>query len=426
MNEDLLSFIWRFQYFEKKALHTDENLPLSVIRTGHRNADAGPDFSEARISIDGVIWVGSIEIHVKASDWYLHEHEQNGAYGKVILHVVWENDCTALRRDGTVVPTLTLNGLVQAQVLERYRKLIDERQHIPCQSQFPTVDQIRKYAMLDRVLLERLERKATEIQQMLDANQHDWEQTAYEWLGKHFGFKLNDAPFVRLTRIVPWKIVRKHVDRPQQVEALLFGASGMIGGESEEVYVRQLQQEFRFLSVKYKIADQIMQPHEWKFARLHPAGFPTVRLAQFARLLCNSGGILNRFITAGHFDDVRALFRIEQSAYWREHYRFGKKARGTVPAFGADAGNSLIINAAAPLLVAYSRQRQQPALLDKAVYWLSEIPAENNRITREWTSLGMRVKTAADSQALIEWYNNYCTPKRCLECTVGAALVRGI
>lgn len=425
MNEDLLSFIWRFQYFEKKGLQTDQNRPLSIIRPGHRNHNAGPDFPDARLMIDGVLWVGCVEIHVRSSDWFVHAHQHDGAYDGVILHVVWENDAPATRRDGTTVPTLVLNGLVTASVIERYRLLQDEKETVPCHSQFAAVSQIQKYAMLDRVLLERLERKALEIQHLLETNQQDWEQTAYQWLGRHFGHKLNDAPFLRLTTIVPWKVIRKHADRLIQVEALLFGCAGLISEDSEDVYIRQLQQEFRFLSAKYRLHDRIMQPHEWKYARLRPAGFPTVRMAQFARLLCNTGGFLNRFVVSEHFDEVRDLFRISQSAYWREHFLVGRKARKQVPALGQEAADLLIVNAAVPLLVACSLQRQQPELLDKAIYWLSEIPAEDNRITREWTSLGMRVKTAADSQALIEWFNNYCTPRRCLKCTVGGALIRG-
>lgn len=331
MNEDLLSFIWRFQYFEKKALHTDENLSLSIIRPGHKNADAGPDFSEARVLIDGVLWVGSIELHVKASDWYFHEHEQNGAYDGVVLHVVWENDREVIRHDGTPVPTLTLNGLVKASILERYRRLLDEKEAVPCHRQFATVDHIRKYAMLDRALLERLERKASEVQQLLETNGQDWEQTGYQWLGRHFGFKLNDAPFQRLTRIIPWKVIRKHTERLLQIEALLFGCAGLVPDDSEDIYARQLQQEFRFLGAKYRLLDNVMQPHEWRFARLRPAGFPTVRLAQFAKLLSNTGGFLNRIVISDHFDEVRALFRIGQSAYWREHYTFGKKSRAQVP-----------------------------------------------------------------------------------------------
>lgn len=424
MHEDLLGFIWRFQYFEKTGLATDEKLPLSVIRPGQRNSNAGPDFSEARLVIDGVLWIGSIEIHIKSSDWFLHAHERNAAYDGVILHVVWENDKPAMRKDGTPVPTLSLNGLVKAAVLERYRSLQDEQETIPCAKLFASADPILKYSMLDRVLLERLDRKAREVSKLLEVNQNDWDQTTYQWLGRHLGFKLNDAPFQRLTGILPWKLVRKHADRLIQIEALLFGCAGLLADNSPDIYVRQLQKEFRFLGAKYQLHPHTMAPHEWKYAKLRPAGFPTVRMAQFASLLSNSGGFLNRFVTSESFGELRSLFQIEQSAYWREHYLFAKKARAKVPVMGSGAADLLIINAAVPLLVAYSKLRQQPELMDKAIYWLSEIPAENNRITRAWASLDMRVKTAADSQALIEWSNVYCSQRRCLECTVGGALIR--
>lgn len=425
MNEDLLSFIWRFQYFEKNDLRTDEHYALSIVRTGHRNSNAGPDFSESHLVIDGVLWVGSVEIHVRASDWFLHSHEENGAYQGVVLHVVWENDRQASRKDGTPVPTLSLKGLVQDAVIERYRLLQDEKETIPCSSAYPAVDQIQKYAMLDRVLLERLERKAKEVTWLYETNRKDWDQTAYQWLGRHFGFKLNDAPFQRLTGAVPWKIIQKHTDRSMQIEALLFGCSGLADVNSDDVYVRQLLKEFRFLANKYKLHGAVMESHEWKFAKLRPAGFPTVRLAQFARLMCTPGSFLTRFLNAETFAELQTLFQIEQSDYWREHYVFGKKAKSPVPTMGTDAANLLIINAAVPLMVAYSKQKQLPDLLDRAIYWLAEIPAENNRITREWASMGMRVKTAADSQALIEWYNGYCKPRLCLDCVVGAGLVRG-
>lgn len=424
MHEDLLGFIWKFQYFEKSGLVTDENLPLSIVRAGQRNSDAGPDFSGARLVLDDVLWVGSVEIHVKSSDWFLHAHDLNAAYDGVILHVVWENDKPAMRTDGTAVPTLSLKGLVSAAILERYRSLQDEQQTIPCAQLFATVDPILKYAMLDRVLLERLDRKAKEVSGLLEVNLNDWDQTTYQWLGRHWGFKLNDMPFQRLTGILPWKLVRKHADRLIQIEALLFGCAGMLAGESPDVYVRQLQKEFRFLGAKYKLHLNTVAPHEWKYARLRPAGFPTVRMAQFASLLCNSGGFLHRFVTSESFEELRRLFQVEQSAYWREHYLFAKKARAKVPVMGSEAADLLIINAAVPLLVAYSKLRQQPELMDKAIYWLSKIPAEKNRITRTWASLDMRVKTAADSQALIEWSNAYCAQRRCLECTVGGALIR--
>ncbi|MCF2519012.1 DUF2851 family protein [Dyadobacter sp. CY351] len=426
MNEDILSFIWRFQYFANEALCTDEGSQLSILRTGHRNANAGPDFSEARVNIEDCQWVGSIEIHVKSSDWFLHNHETDPAYETVILHVVWENDRPIIRHDGTLLPTLTLKNIVNQSVLERYATLQDETETIPCASMFAQVHDIQKYGMLDRVLLERLDRKAALVMDLLSNNNNDWEETAYQWLGRHFGFKLNDAPFARLTEIVPWKIIRKHREKVNQIEALLFGCAGLIPTDSNDPYIRQLRAEHQFLSAKYGLKDQQMNGHEWKNLRMRPAGFPTVRLAQFARLLHKNGNLFPEIISAQSFSNLQGMFQIEQSDYWQDHYLFGKKSKGKVPFLGKDSANLLIVNGAVPLLVAYAKHRQQPELLEKAIYWLSEIGAEKNRITREWEILGMNVKTAADSQALIEWYNNYCTFRKCLECTVGATLVRSV
>ncbi|TLU99477.1 DUF2851 family protein [Dyadobacter luticola] len=424
MNEDILSFIWRYQYFETANLQTDENLHISVIRTGYKNVNSGPDFSQASVIIDEVHWHGSVEIHVKSSDWFVHTHEKDRAYENVILHVVWENDKPVVRNDGTLIPTLTLKGLVKMAVLEKYAALQDVKTGIPCAGSFAEIAEIHKYAMLDRVLLERLERKAGEVLHLLEINQNDWEKTTYQWLGRHYGFKLNDHAFARLTRITPWKIIQKHRDRLVQVEALLFGMAGMIPDDSDENYVRQLRKEFQFLSAKFRLSEETMQPHEWKFAKLRPAGFPTVRLAQLARLLSKTGNLFLMLTTAEPIADLQEIFHAPQSEYWTEHYVFGKKSKNKVPAMGKDASALLVINVVAPLLVAFSKQKQQPEMLDKAIYWLSQVPAENNHILREWANLGMRVKTAADSQALIEWYNNFCVPRKCLECTVGGILVR--
>ncbi|KQS31041.1 DUF2851 family protein [Dyadobacter sp. Leaf189] len=426
MNEEILSFVWRFQYFDSANLLTDENLSISVIRTGYKNTNAGPDFLEAGVVLGGVHWYGSIEVHVRSSDWFMHAHEINPAYESVILHVVWENDKPVLRQDGTLVPTLSLKGLIKDTVLQRYSLLQDQHEGIPCHALFNQIHEIHKFAMLDRVLLERLSRKAGEVAALLEVNKNDWDQTAYQWLGKHFGFKLNDPAFLRLMQIVPWKILRKHRDRPLQIEAILFGTAGLIPERSEDVYVRMLQQEFRFLGSKYKLAEQQMNAHEWKYARLRPAGFPTIRISQLAQLLSAESTLFSQIISLESFADLQQLFHLRQSDYWTQHYVFDKKAAAPVPAMGKDAGALLIINGIIPVLVAYSKHRNQPELLDKAIYWLSQLPSENNRITREWATLGMQVKTSADSQALIEWYNNYCMPKKCLECTVGAGLVRAV
>jgi hypothetical protein len=429
MNEEILSFIWRFQYFEMSALQTDEGQSLSIVRPGLKNTNSGPDFSGARVTIAGVDWAGCVEIHTKSSDWFQHLHESDPVYESVVLHVVWENDKPVYRTDGSLLPTLTLKGLVHLSVIERYNQLIGENDEIPCSKSFDQVSEIHKLAMLDRTLLDRLYKKGSLVIDLLNENNQDWEETSYQWLTQHFGFKLNDPAFLRLSQILPLKVILKHRDNLLQVEALLFGCAGLIPEietdletAEESVYPRELRREFQFLAAKYRLSQ--MQHHEWKFMRLRPPGFPTIRLAQLAVLLSKSNGLFSTFTGAKDVSQLHKLLNLHQSGYWQNHFLFGKKSKTKVPFMGKDAANLLIINAAVPLLVAYSKQRQQPELLERAMKWLSEIRAENNQITRKWETLGMKVKTAADSQALIEWYNGYCTQKQCLKCSIGMSLIR--
>ncbi|CAG4994490.1 hypothetical protein DYBT9275_01403 [Dyadobacter sp. CECT 9275] len=423
MNEDILSFVWRFQYFEKTSLHTDHGQLLSVRQTGLKNADAGPDFSGARIEIGGIEWAGDVEIHVNASDWNRHEHSADQAYESVILHVVWNNDVPIVRKDGTLLPTLTLNGIVRLSILHRYAQLQNAPWDIACGNQFPDADSILKFSMLDRVLLERLEKKALNVISLLEANQNDWEETTFQWIGQHFGFKLNDPAFLRLCRITPWKILRKQKDS-FRIEALLFGNAGLIPDNGGDEYVTGIQREYDFQVKKYRMENQKMNSNEWKFLRLRPSGFPTIRISQFAYLLSRTEHLFSTLISARNLKDLHAILSLRQSAYWTTHFNFEKTANKKVPFMGNEAKNLLVINAVIPLLVAHARTRQEPQLLETAMAWLTEIPAENNRITRLWQTLDMKVNTAADSQGLIEWYNHYCSSHNCLDCIVGSKLIK--
>jgi hypothetical protein len=427
MNEDILSFIWRFQYFNAEQLSTDEGQALTVLRTGTHNTHAGPDFSNTRVTLDGVEWIGCVEIHVKASDWMLHRHQDNEAYESVILHVVWENDMKIVRSDGTVLPTLSLNGITRRSVIERYHLLCDTDENIPCSSHFSEVNELLKLSMLDRVLIERLDAKAARVIELLQINQQNWEETAYQWLSQHFGFKLNDSSFLRLSQIIPWKILQKHRTALSQIEAILFGTAGLLPQSSvapDDEYVAELKREFQFLSNKYGLGGRNMEMHEWKFLRLRPSGFPTIRMAQLAKFASSNSSVFNILIHAESLKELQSLFALSQSEYWSRHFQFGKPSGSTVPTMGRSAADLLIVNAVVPLMVAYARQRSLPTFLDKGLAFLSEIPAENNHIIRTWGKMNMHVKNAADSQALIEWHNVYCTGRRCLECNVGAALVR--
>lgn len=424
MNEDFLSFVWRYQYFDRVNLCSQSGEQVQILRVGQLNTDAGPDFADARILLDGIEWAGSVELHVKSSDWDAHQHPTDAAYESVILHVVWEDDRPVQRQDGTLIPALVLNSRVKAAVRERYTLLMDSKAEIPCAPQFREVPRLPKIAMLDRVLLERLETKAARVTELWERNNRDWEETAYQWLAQHFGFKLNTPAFLRLAQHVPLKVLQKHRNSGLQTEAILFGTAGLIPETSEDAYVKNLRKEYQFLAAKYDLLPRQMGTHEWKFLRLRPAGFPTVRLAQWAVLLQREAGLFASLTSLEDATSLRQMFRVSQSEYWKKHYQFGKESASEVPDLGKDAADLLIINAAVPLLVAYARQRDQATYLDRAVRWLEQLPAEKNHITRTWAGLGMRVTTAFDSQALIEWHNQYCVQKCCLQCSVGAALVR--
>lgn len=415
MNEDILSFIWRFQYFDSSDLQTADGQIISVTHPGIRNSDSGPDFSNARIQIDGVSWAGAIEIHVNASDWDRHGHKN---YESVILHVVWNDDKVLFRNDGTTIPTLALNGKVRHSILKRYALLQNSVDSIPCGNQFAEVNDILKFSMLDRVILERLNKKADLVLNLLDQNQNDWEETAYQWIGQHFGFKLNDPPFLHLCQITSWKTVRKLHTNRLQLEALLFGNAGLISDSEDDEYIATLRNEYAYLCQKYNI-QTTMNAHEWKFLRLRPPGFPTVRLSQFAHFLQKTQNIFSDIVAKRGLSSYREMFSLKQSAYWTRHVMFGKKTKSVVPFMGESSQNTLIINAIISLLVAHSKWKQEGQFPQYALDLLATIPAENNKIIRLWENLNIECKTAADSQGLIEWHNQYCVQKRCLDCTVG-------
>jgi hypothetical protein len=425
MTEDFLYFLWQFQQFEKADLKTTTNEVVQVLAIGRQNYDAGPDFSQSRLLIDGIEWAGNVEMHIRASDWHLHQHTHNRAYDSVILHVVWENDKPILRPDGSELPTLELKLVTDRALLANYKNLLERSQTIVCQSQFSEVTNIQKFSMLDRSLMQRLERKAEFVHELLTRNQNDWEETAYQLLAHNFGFKINAEPMLRLAQNLPLKILQKHRDNITQIESAFFGQSGLLHqAENSDGYIETLQREYAFLDSKYNLKTNQLTTHEWKYMRLRPANFPTVRLAQLAALVQNNASLFSLCINVENVDAFIKSLQVKQSGYWQEHYQLGKQAAGKVPNLGKTSIENILINTVGPLLVAYSQHRDNRDFMDKAIYLLENLPAEHNHITEQWQSLGLSIKTAFDSQATIELYNNFCTQKRCLNCNIGAALVR--
>ena len=425
MNEDVLSFLWKFQYFERQNLQTETGENLQILAVGQRNGDAGPDFMNARVLIDGLEWVGNVEIHVKTSDWQRHAHTHDHAYDSVILHVVWENDALINRPDGTFLPTFALKNRVQPHFLIKYYALIQSSAVIPCAAQFADVADLSKISMLDRALTQRLERKAVFVNELWARNQQDWEETAYQLLAHNFGFKINSEPFLQLAQGLPFKILQKHRDNLTQLEALLLGQAGWLeNSDVSDEYVETLRREYAFLAAKYDLKPQQMQAHEWKMLRLRPANFPAVRLAQLAALVQAQPSLFSLFINVANAADLIKTLQIKQSNYWQKHYLIGKEATGKVATLGRSSAENILINTVVSLLVAYSQAKDNRDWLDKALSLLENLPAEQNHITDIWKDLGLPIKSSFDSQAAIELYNQFCTPKKCLQCNIGVALVR--
>lgn len=425
MSEDFLYFLWQFQYFDKTNLQTTVGEALQILSVGQRNTNAGPDFLNGRVLIEGIEWVGNVEMHLRSSDWHRHTHTLDRAYDSVVLHVVWENDIVIQRPDSTFVPTLELKTLTSRKLLYKYQALTESKEVIPCASQFVNSAEIQKRSMLDRALMQRLERKASAVHEMRERNHQDWEETAYQLLVQNFGFKINAEPMLRLAQGLPLKVLQKHRDNLTQIEALLLGQSGMLPAmKMEDEYIDKLCKEYDFLATKYALRSYQLRAHEWKFLRLRPANFPTVRLAQLATLIHHQASLFSLFIHVENSKMLEQALRVKQSGYWQQHYQFQKEATSKVPALGKTSIENIIVNTIVPLLVAYSEAKDNRAFLDKALELLEQLPAEKNYITELWEGLELKSKTAFDSQSVIELYNNFCSTKQCLNCSIGTALLK--
>lgn len=422
ISEKLLYYIWQYQKFNTHLLKTEGGESLQIVHVGQPNTNAGPDFLEAKILINDILWVGNVEIHVSSADWQIHNHHQNPDYDTVILHVVWENKPEIIRNNGAKIPALCLNSIVNELFFVDYQSLINSPTAIPCLPQFEKVNSITKILMLEKVLINRLERKAELVLKSLAHNQNDWEETTYQLIGKTMGFGLNSIPFERLTQIVPLKIIQKHADSILAIESILFGVAGFLEDPIDD-YTQSLQKEYLFLRAKYNFTQQ-MGKHEWKFMRLRPANFPTVRIAQFAQIIKTKKSLFSHFIL---FDDAHFLketLTTQPTQYWQHHYIFGETTNETLTGIGKTSIENLLINAAAPLLVAYSLHKNEPLYMEKVLLLLENLKSEANKITKFWGSLNFAAKNAFDSQAQIELYNEYCLKKACLNCNIGAALLK--
>lgn len=421
MTEELLHHVWKYRLFDHKELFTQSGEAVEVIVPGDHNTDSGPDFFNARVKVGGTEWAGNIEIHTRASDWKRHGHEQDKAYDNIVLHVVYENDEPLADAAGNIVPAIQLKGRIDELLMKKYSELRQGRDWIPCGSQVKEVSSITLVSWLERLLVERLERKALDIQSKLELNRNNWEESFYQQLARNFGFRINAGPFELLARSLPSTILAKHKSSLLQVEALLFGQAGLLEDHFTDGYARQLQNEYAFLQKKFKLVP--VAAHLWKFMRLRPSNFPTIRIAQLAHLVYRSSHLFSSVMEAHTVEDIHKLFNVKASEYWEEHYVFDKRSPKRSKQLGKDAIDNIIINTIVPFLFVYGRKHDDERYEERALKLLECTEGESNGIITNWKKLGMNADTAWSTQALLQLRNEYCAKKRCLQCAIGNKLL---
>jgi hypothetical protein len=421
MTEDFLHFIWKYRLYEKD-IESIAGENLSVLNPGTHNYDSGPDFTNAQVRIDDTLWAGNVEIHVKSSDWFLHKHHTDEAYGNIILHVVYDNDREIADRNGCQVPTLEMKGKFNEKIYQKYFYYLNNKNWIPCEKDIHLVSFGKLKIWLDRLLVERMERKSGALTTLLEKNKNDFEETFYQMLAGNFGFKINEQPFRMLAAMLPLHILGKHANNPFQIEAMLFGCAGLLEKPFTDDYPNKLKKEFLFLKQKYGLTS--MQGHLWKFMRLRPSNFPTIRISQFAALLAKSQRLFSKITDAEEPTTLASFFDVSASEYWEDHYVFDKSSVKRSKLMGKNAVNNLLLNTVVQLLFLYGILKGDESYREKAIALLMAIEPENNHIINGWGKIGVKAENAFESQALIELKNNYCKQKKCLQCSIGLNLLK--
>jgi hypothetical protein len=418
LTEELLQFIWQHRYYNGADACTVQGDPVTILHPGVWNRDQGPDFLGARIMIGPLLWVGHVELHIRTSHWDAHRHNGDLHYDNVILHAVWQHDKQV---SGSQLAILELQPLVAGVLLQRYALLMHSSQMVACQGQLPALSGLAWLAWTERLAIERLTRKAGYVLELLAVSGNHWEEVFWWLLARNFGMKVNADLFEQVAKSLPVTLLARHKASVPQLEALLLGQANLLNGHFTDAYPVMLQKEYRFLKHKYNLPTLKAQPG---FLRMRPAAFPTLRLAQLATLLHQSTHLFSYLREAGKLEDVTRFFDVTANDYWHYHYRPDEPTAFMPKKPGITTIHNIIINTIVPVLFAYGVYKEEENIKERAIDWLSQTPKEENKITKQWAQVNIHAHNATDTQALIELKNNYCTPKRCLECAIGNKILR--
>ena len=422
MTEAFLQYVWQHQLLEGPLVTTD-GLPVTVLRPGMLNRDAGPDFFNARVRIGDTDWAGNVEVHVRASEWNQHRHSTNPAYDNVVLHVVYHNDAALTLQNCHQLPTIELSHNIPDVIWNNYETLMDppEPMAVPCSEHLADIPSFYISSALERLVLERLERKCDVVRRLLDESRGNWEQCCYWMLARYFGGKANALPFELTAKATDLNLLARWRDNPQRIEALLMGQAGLLEGYFDDDYPRQLQTDYQALRQAARLTP--VAGYLWKFFRLRPYSFPTLRLSQFAQLVCQSHSLFSRLLETPDATEIQRFFDVTASPYWDHHFQFDKPSPGKPKQLGGAFVDVLIINAWVPLLFEYGNQCGNQDYKDQAVAILQQLRPENNRFIRQWKTAGITAAHAADSQALLQLSNEYCSRHDCLHCQIGYKII---
>jgi hypothetical protein len=420
--EELLQFAWQYRVLKPKPLITKSGKTVEIIKQGELNRDSGADFFNARIKINELTLAGNIEVHVNSSDWLKHKHQNDKSYDNIILHVVYNDDKIIAQNSNNNVEVLELKDLLPDHFIENYEKLIAAKADLPCKNQLKDVNELKASAWIQRMAIERLELKTEVIEHTFANFNKDFTQTFYAVLLKNFGFKVNALPFELIANYLPVYIVLKHTHDQKQVEALLLGTAGLLDDQFEDKYLRGLQSEYEFLKNKYKLSS--LKKEIFKYSRLRPANFPSLRLAQFAQLICHAPKLISEPQSYTSVKDLKHALQFEPRGYWATHYTADGKKSDAELKLGEDSVQNILINTFSYFFFFYGRKLNKERYQEFALEILDDVKFENNIKTKSFSEMPYSRKTGLLSQGLINLNDNYCSKKACLNCGIGAAILQ--
>ena len=420
MTEEFLHFVWTNRLCYQSGQKSIDGQDIEIIHPGIPNFDAGPDFFNAKIKIGSTLWAGNVEIHVREKEWYSHNHHTDPAYDNVILHVVQEKAKGTINSKGNTVPVLEVK--YSDHLLYNYNRLLAKSAFVACEKYLPHISSFEFEQWLERILIEKIESKSADIERYLEFANGDWNEVLYILLARSFGFGVNGEAFEMLARSLPFRILLKHSDNILSIEALLFGQSGLLETSLPDDYSNKLRKEYDFLSHKYNLKK--LDEGLWRFLRLRPHNFPTVRIAQFAMLIHKFHGSFDIIANDPDLAHMESMLMTGVSDYWKNHYRFGKESsKGSDKILGKASAKLIIANSIVPYIYVFAKHKGDTKLQDKAMDLLTQLPPEKNGIVNKWAEKIFAAKDEAQAQALIYLKNYYCNHKKCLSCRIGRKLI---